>query len=48
MNVEITERQRAYLTVALFIWREMLRREGCTEEIEQEIMELSKLIGDVK
>jgi len=26
----------------------MLRREGCTEEIEQELNELYKLIGDVK
>ena len=49
MNLEITERQRTYLTVALIIWREiMLRREGCTEEIEQELNELYKLIGDVK
>jgi hypothetical protein len=44
MNLEITERQRAYLTVALFIWREMLRREDVLKKLNKNLTNFINLL----
>jgi hypothetical protein len=43
--MNFTDRQKALLSVALTVWYDQVCKDGTTDKMKQEILELSKLIA---
>ena len=43
--MNLTDRQKALLSVALTVWYDQVCKDGTTDKMKQEIRELSKLIA---
>lgn len=48
MNLNITDRQKTILTIALTVLYDEIEKTGEGRQIKQDVMELSRMIADLK